>query len=177
MQSVDDPARKKTNSAPKWEVPVDLIEYQPAFAQRGAQGAKGGEWQATWEITESSKCAHLLKRLVSLGVAPAQPPPCTTAPPLPASAPPPAEVMSGGWEAGSEAAVEAATSTMAAADATTEGNGRDMKRVRWHDVVETEGVQQPRAAGGVATAELPKVIIFSDVWFHLLLVERHLVSN
>ena len=52
LQAVDDPARKKTNSAPKWEVPIHVIEWQPAFAQKGATGVKGGEWQAKWEQTE-----------------------------------------------------------------------------------------------------------------------------
>ena len=35
MQAVDDPARKKDNPAPQWEVAFELIEWQPSYAQRG----------------------------------------------------------------------------------------------------------------------------------------------
>ncbi len=34
MQSVQDPARCQTNPNPKWEVPYEVIEYQPAYAQK-----------------------------------------------------------------------------------------------------------------------------------------------
>eukprot|EP01026_Neomeris_dumetosa_P074932 TRINITY_DN7848_c0_g1_i2.p1 TRINITY_DN7848_c0_g1~~TRINITY_DN7848_c0_g1_i2.p1 ORF type:complete len:611 (-),score=61.69 TRINITY_DN7848_c0_g1_i2:538-2370(-) len=67
MQETDDPERKKHNSHPKWPVPVELIEWQPAIVQKGAIGASGGEWQPTWETTESSKIAYLINRLQQLG--------------------------------------------------------------------------------------------------------------
>ncbi len=35
LQSKDDPERLKHNPRPKWDVPVELIEWQPAFAQKG----------------------------------------------------------------------------------------------------------------------------------------------
>lgn len=35
MQPVDDPGRLADNPQPKWEVPLELIEWQPAYAQRG----------------------------------------------------------------------------------------------------------------------------------------------
>ena len=36
VQPVDDPGRLADNPSPKWEVPLELIEWQPAYAQRGA---------------------------------------------------------------------------------------------------------------------------------------------
>lgn len=41
-QSVDDPARKQHNPNPKWPVPVELIEWQPVYHQRGAKGGCEG---------------------------------------------------------------------------------------------------------------------------------------
>jgi hypothetical protein len=38
MQPVDDPARAKFNSNPKWGVPIDLIEWQPVYHQKSATG-------------------------------------------------------------------------------------------------------------------------------------------
>lgn len=75
MQSVDDPVRKETNPNPKWAVPTELIEWQPSYTQRGAQGLEGGAWSANWAFSESTKCVHLLKRLYEIGAAvnPAQP--------------------------------------------------------------------------------------------------------
>lgn len=42
MQEVDDLARKETNAQPKWAVPVEVIEWQPAYTQ--------GEWDAMWWV-------------------------------------------------------------------------------------------------------------------------------
>lgn len=39
MQSKDDPARKQDNPNPQWDVPLQLIEFQPAYVQRGARPA------------------------------------------------------------------------------------------------------------------------------------------
>ena len=35
-QAVDDPDRLADNPHPKWAVPHELIEWQPAYAQQGA---------------------------------------------------------------------------------------------------------------------------------------------
>ncbi|GAX78477.1 hypothetical protein CEUSTIGMA_g5916.t1 [Chlamydomonas eustigma] len=69
MQSVKDPGRQATNSNPQWAVPLHLIEWQPVYHQLGAQGVAGGEWSVKWEVTQSSKCLHLLRRLFEIGAA------------------------------------------------------------------------------------------------------------
>ena len=74
MQSVSDPARNLTNPNPKWPVPIEVIEWQPSYAQRGALGASGGHWSPAWATTKSSKVAHLVARLVEYGIAPPPPP-------------------------------------------------------------------------------------------------------
>ena len=73
MQSVEDPARREVNPNPKWEVPIELIEWQCSYTQRGAQGMSGGMWSNDWEKTESTKCVHLLKRLYEIGAAVKEP--------------------------------------------------------------------------------------------------------
>ena len=42
MQAVDDPDRRAFNDDPKWPVPHELIEWQPAFVGFGAEGHRGG---------------------------------------------------------------------------------------------------------------------------------------
>ena len=74
MQSVEDPVRKETNPNPKWEVPFELIEWQAAYTQKGAEGISGGAWSADWEFKASSKCNHLIQRLHAIG-ATGKPPP------------------------------------------------------------------------------------------------------
>lgn len=73
MQPRSDPARRKENPNPKWAVPQQLIEFQPAFAQLGAVGAAEGYWQAQWMDTDSTKCAYLISRLKEVGVLPRKP--------------------------------------------------------------------------------------------------------
>ena len=75
MQSKDDPARRRDaqgvlNPNPKWDVPQELIEWQPAFAQRGAIGASGGYWQEDWKHTDSTKIGYLVNKLRELGALP-----------------------------------------------------------------------------------------------------------
>ena len=41
-----------------------------SFGVQGALGISGGDWSLTWQNTNSSKCMHLLQRLVSIGAAP-----------------------------------------------------------------------------------------------------------
>lgn len=48
-------------------VPIEVIEWQPSYAQRGAIGISGGEWNPNWEATQSSKCAYLVNRLHEIG--------------------------------------------------------------------------------------------------------------
>lgn len=69
MQGVEDLSRKETNPNPKWEVPMELIEWQPSYTQRGAVGIGGGAWSEDWAFTESTKCVHLLKRFYQIGAA------------------------------------------------------------------------------------------------------------
>ncbi|KAK9807648.1 hypothetical protein WJX72_005276 [[Myrmecia] bisecta] len=69
MQAVNEPERLATNPRPKWPVPFELIEWQPAYTQQGALGLSGGEWSANWQITKSTKCVHLLRRLYEIGAA------------------------------------------------------------------------------------------------------------
>ncbi|KAI8470158.1 MAG: SNF2 family N-terminal domain-containing protein [Monoraphidium minutum] len=69
LQAVDDPARREHNPNPKWPVPLELIEWQPVYHQRGATGVSGGEWSANWEVTKSTKVQHLLRRLLDAGAA------------------------------------------------------------------------------------------------------------
>ena len=34
MQSVEDHERRKNNPHPKWEVPIEVIEWQPSYTQQ-----------------------------------------------------------------------------------------------------------------------------------------------
>ncbi|KAL0050649.1 hypothetical protein WJX82_004168 [Trebouxia sp. C0006] len=70
MQSVSDPTRLETNPYPKWDVPMDVIEWQCSYTQKGALGLSGGAWSANWQITKSTKCVHLLRRLMDIGAVP-----------------------------------------------------------------------------------------------------------
>ncbi|KAL3136547.1 hypothetical protein ABBQ38_005794 [Trebouxia sp. C0009 RCD-2024] len=70
MQSVSDPARLDNNPNPKWDVPMDVIEWQCSYTQKGAIGLSGGAWSANWQITKSTKCVHLLRRLMDIGAVP-----------------------------------------------------------------------------------------------------------
>lgn len=67
MQSVEDPARKEVNSNPKWEVPIELIELQASYTQKGAEGISGGAWSPNWNFKASSKCSYLIKKLHLIG--------------------------------------------------------------------------------------------------------------
>ncbi|KAJ8756029.1 hypothetical protein K2173_024576 [Erythroxylum novogranatense] len=57
MQSPETLARPE-NPNPKWPVPKDLIELQPAYQQ--------DQWYPDWESTSSSKAAYIVQRLKSL---------------------------------------------------------------------------------------------------------------
>lgn len=74
MQAVDDPDRRAFNDDPKWPVPHELIEWQPAFVGFGAEGHRGGHWSADWRSTDSSKVTWLIERLRLAGAAPPPPP-------------------------------------------------------------------------------------------------------
>ncbi len=37
---------------------------------QGALGLSGGAWSANWQITKSTKCVHLLRRLMDIGAVP-----------------------------------------------------------------------------------------------------------
>ncbi|KAK9795946.1 hypothetical protein WJX73_001584 [Symbiochloris irregularis] len=74
MQRIDDPIRKKTNPNPQWEVPWEVIEWQASYTQAGAVGISGGQWSANWQVTKSTKCVHLLHRLMHIGAVRAPPP-------------------------------------------------------------------------------------------------------
>ena len=41
MQAVDHPERARYNRNPKWEVPLELIEWQPSFTQQVTMGDFG----------------------------------------------------------------------------------------------------------------------------------------
>ena len=41
MQAVDHPERARYNRSPKWEVPLELIEWQPSFTQQVTMGDFG----------------------------------------------------------------------------------------------------------------------------------------
>lgn len=70
MHSCQDESRKKDNPNPKWDVPRQLIEWQPAYTQRGASGGGGGEWQPNWSQTDSTKCDYLVKKLLDINALP-----------------------------------------------------------------------------------------------------------
>ena len=55
-QGKDDPERLKHNPHPKWDVPVELIEWQPAYAQKG--GLVGGSLQATNSLPPGQHSVH-----------------------------------------------------------------------------------------------------------------------
>ena len=42
---------------------------------QGALGLSGGAWSANWQITKSTKCVHLLRRLMDIGAVPNCPSP------------------------------------------------------------------------------------------------------
>ena len=39
----------------QWQVPLELIEWQPVYHQHGATGVEGGSWSGNWEVTKSTK--------------------------------------------------------------------------------------------------------------------------
>jgi hypothetical protein len=49
------PAIQLNPLTPTPQVPLELIEWQPVYHQRGAVGIGGGEWSANWEVTRSTK--------------------------------------------------------------------------------------------------------------------------
>ena len=50
MQPVSDTSRFKVNPLPKWAVPLELIEWQPVYHQRGAEGEKGKKGMEQSEV-------------------------------------------------------------------------------------------------------------------------------
>lgn len=68
MQSATDSARLTYNSNPKLPVPIEVIEWQPSYAQAGAIGKSGGGWHPDWKATQSSKCKRLVSRLKEIGI-------------------------------------------------------------------------------------------------------------
>ena len=72
MQSTDHPDRAFHNDCPKWPVPHELIEWQPARVGADAMGHRGGHWSSDWRSTESSKVSWLIGRLRDAGAAPAK---------------------------------------------------------------------------------------------------------
>lgn len=68
MQSAEDASRLMHNLRPKLPVPIEVIEWQPSYAQLGAVGKSGGGWHPDWKATQSSKCKHLVNRLIEIGV-------------------------------------------------------------------------------------------------------------
>ncbi len=52
------------------DVPVELIEWQPARAQSDAVGLSGGSWSANWQVTLSSKVRYLHRKLRDIGAVP-----------------------------------------------------------------------------------------------------------
>lgn len=66
MQSINDPDRQLVNPNPKWPVPIELIEWQPAYTQKGAVGLDAGQWAPDWEDARTTKCGHLIARLRQL---------------------------------------------------------------------------------------------------------------
>ena len=45
------------------------LSGMPCWRQ-GAVGLTGGEWSPTWQVTKSTKCVYLLRRLAEIGAAP-----------------------------------------------------------------------------------------------------------
>ena len=86
-------------------MPIDLIELQPVYHQRGARGSSGGAWQPQWQGTRSTKCDYLLRRLRDLGIVP--PPQHTSLPHWEEYVPPPeaAEAAAGAPDDAADAAV------------------------------------------------------------------------
>ena len=58
MQSVADASRLENNLSPQWDVPVELIELQPAYEQT--------RWTGDWAHTTSTKVEFLMKKLRKL---------------------------------------------------------------------------------------------------------------
>ena len=46
------------------------FSHKPKPQVQGALGMSGGQWSANWQYANSSKCMHLLQRLISIGAAP-----------------------------------------------------------------------------------------------------------
>lgn len=66
MQSISDPERRATNPNPKWPVPIEVIEWQPSYVQKGAVGLDAGQWAPDWQVARTTKCRHLVSRLRAL---------------------------------------------------------------------------------------------------------------
>jgi len=66
MQLVTDTTRLSGNVGPQYPAPIEVIEWQPLYAQAGAIG--GVEWHPNWRATQSSKCKQLVSRLNEIDV-------------------------------------------------------------------------------------------------------------
>lgn len=52
-----------------------MVCSSPGIGLQGALGLSGGTWSGNWQITKSTKCVHLLRRLMDIGAAPDCPSP------------------------------------------------------------------------------------------------------
>lgn len=58
----------RTWPAPAFASPTHAARLIPCHPA-GAKGIEEGTWQENWQATESSKCLHLLRRLLEVGAA------------------------------------------------------------------------------------------------------------
>ena len=54
-----------------WDIIVITVSSRKTETWvQGALGLSGGAWSANWQITKSTKCVHLLRRLMDIGAVP-----------------------------------------------------------------------------------------------------------
>lgn len=183
MQAVDDPSRKHFNDNPKWPVPHELIEWQPAYVGFGAEGHRGGHWSVDWRSTDSSKVTWLIERLRTAGAAPPAPP-TNHAPDVVRVFT--AEGMA--WTGAANGFARYATADDAveanenynlgeAVDSTAaDGDRSDEQR-------DEEGRNMARAKADHSPEALPgwyatrKAVVYSAFWEHIQLIQMHLARH
>lgn len=160
MQAIQDPARKKDNLNPQWEVPFQLIECQPAYTQIGATGEGEGEWQVKWMKTKTTKCDCLLTRLRELGAIPSR---------NNISGQNILEGLAAGCEAGQQADEEYIDMELANNYNRPSGSNPTI-RDNSHPALSKERKETEEQPP-------PKVIVFTQFWAHMLLLEQFLTSS
>ena len=171
MQSTDHPDRAFHNDRPKWPVPHELIEWQPARVGADAMGHRGGHWSSDWRSTESSKVSWLIRRLRDAGAAPAE----SVVEDEDANVARAFTAEGFEWKAAAAAAD---------ADGTGTGTGTGLAGPHWpsgeasgEDTEATCSNPARRARAPAGWTASRKAVVYSAFWEHLQLVQARLADR